>query len=166
MSEELVPTGSILEIDEYNLEREWAKQPKLYFRWAREAARSRSLMDEAKAQLEIARAEVDSGVRADPEGNGIEGKVTEKMVEAVVVQSVVYIKAVRHLGKAKYRYEIVSALVSALEQRKSALEYLVKLRLSEYYSEPRAPRESREAVEEMQKDRAFQPRRRREEDAE
>lgn len=152
--------GSVLEIDEYDLEKEWTKQPKLFFRWAGEAAAARLAVDEAKAALEIVRAEIDSEVRSDPEGHGIDGKVTEKMVEAVVVQSAVCILAVRKSQKAKHRYDIVSALVSALEQRKSALEYLVRLRLSDYFSEPRAPKEHREELEEMQKDRAFRPRRR------
>ncbi len=151
--------GSVLEIDEYNLEKEWTKQPKLFFRWACEAANARQEVDEAKAALEITRAEVDSEVRADPEGYGIDGKVTEKMVEVVVIQSAVCIAAVRKSQKAKHQYDVVSALVSALEQRKSALEYLVRLRLSDYYSEPRAPKEHREELEEMQKDRAFRPRR-------
>ena len=161
-SENQEPTGSILEIDVYNLEREWAKQPGLMFRWAKEAADCKLAVDESKAALEITRAEVDSEVRADPEGNGIEGKITEKMVEAVVVQSVVCIGAVRKLAKAKHRYDIMSALVSALEQRRSALENLVRLHLSNYYSEPRAPKESWEAFEEMKKDRVFRPRRRKE----
>lgn len=149
----------VLEIDEHNLEREWTRQPKLFFRWAREAADARLTVDEAKAALEIVRAEVDSEVRSDPEGHGIDGKVTEKMVEAVVVQATVCIAAVRKLAKAKHRYDVLCALVSALEQRKSALEYLVRLRLSDYYSEPRVPKESREGMEEMQKDRAFRVRR-------
>jgi len=161
-AESAKPTESILEIDEYNLEREWTKQPKLFFRWAREAANARHVMDEIKAALEIVRAEVDSEVRSDPEGHGIDGKVTEKMVEAAVVQSSIYITAVRKLQKVKHRYDIVSALVLALEQRKSALEYLVRLRLSDYYSEPRVPKEHREEVEEIQKDRAFGQRRGRE----
>jgi len=155
---------SILEIDEHNLEREWTRQPTLYFRWAQQAADARLAMDEAKATVEIARAEVDSEVRADPERFGINGKLTEKAVEATISQSTACIGAVRRFGKAKHRYDIMSALVSALEQRKSALENLVRLHLANYYSEPRTPKEHREELEEMQKDRAFRPRPRRRKD--
>lgn len=152
---------SVLEIDEFNLEREWTRQPKLYFLWARETAEARLAMDEAKADAELARAEADSAVRDDPVGHGINGKVTEKMVEAAVLQSAGHVGAVRKLARAKHRYEIMSALVSALEQRKSALENLVRLYLANYYAEPRA-REHEEELEEIQKDRAFRPARRKE----
>jgi len=156
--------GSILEIDEYNLEQEWSRQPKLFFEWAKKAADSRLKMDEAKTAVEITRAEVDSEVRANPARFGIEGRITEKVVEAAVCQSSRYAGAVRKLGVAKHRYDVLSALVSALEQRKSALENLVRLYLSNYYSEPKAPKDCKEELEEMQKDRAFRPRRRREDD--
>ena len=161
-SEKVVPTGSILEIDEHNLEGEWTKQPKLFWRWAGEAANARHEVDKMKAALEIARTEIDLEVRSGPEKFGIEGKLTENVVKAIVVQSSVYISAERKVLKAKHRHDIVSALVSALEQRKSALENLVRLYLSSYYAEPKTPKDSQEGLEEMQKDRAFKPRRRRE----
>jgi len=162
MSEDAKSVESVLEIDEHNLDREWTRQPKLYFRWAEQAADARLAMDEAKAAVEVARAVVDSEIRADPERYGIEGKVTEKAVEASVSRSAACVGAVRKFGRAKHRYEIMTALVSALEQRKSALENLVRLHLANYYSEPLAPKEHREELEEMQKDRAFHPRRKRE----
>jgi len=153
---------SVVEIDENNLDREWIRQPSLYFRWARRAADARFRLDEAKAAVDVTRAEVDSEVRADPERFNIDGKLTEKMVEAEVVQHIRTVRVVKQLASAKYEYEVLSALVGALDQRRAALENLVRLRLSSYYAEPRAPEGKREEVEEMQKDAAFRPRRRRE----
>jgi len=164
MSEAKRPGESVVEIDENNLDREWTRQPSLYFRWARRAADARFKMDEAKAAVDVTRAEVDSEVRAEPEKFGIDGKVTEKMVEAAVMQHVRTVRVVKQLAQAKYEYEVLSALVGALDQRKSALENLVRLHLSSYYAEPRAPEGKREEVEEMQKDAAFRPRRRRGDD--
>jgi len=162
VNENAKPTESVLEIDEYNLEREWSRQPKLYFQWAKEAADVRLEMDEAKAAVEMARAEVSSLVRAAPETFGVDGKLTEKAIDVIVSQHVVCIGAVRKFGRARHRYEIMSALVSALEQRKSALENLVRLHLANYYSDPRTPKAEQGKLEEMQKDHAFRPRRRKE----
>lgn len=155
---------SILEIDEFNLEKEWTRQPKLFFEWAKTAADARLAMDEAKAAVEVAKAEADSEVRANPQRYGIDGKMTERMVEAAVVQMDTYVEALKKYGEARNRYEVLSALVSALEQRKTALENLVKLHLASYYSEPRAPKDCEDGLEEMKKNRVFRPRRREEDD--
>ena len=160
MSENAKSTVSVLEIDEHNLEREWTRKPTVYFQWAKEAANARLEMDEAKAAVEMARAEVSSLVRAAPETFGVDGKLTEKAIDVIVSQHVVCIGAVRKFGRARHRYEIMSAL--ALEQRKSALENLVRLHLANYYSEPRTPKDEQGKLEEMQKDHAFRPRRRKE----
>lgn len=157
------PDRSVLEIDVNNLEVEWAKQPDLYFHWAEQAAMARLDVDEDKAAVDVTRAEVDTIVRAEPEKFGIE-KMTEKTVEAAIMTSALYVRAVARLNKARFRYQVLSALVSALEQRKSALENEVRLRLANYYSEPRVPEGHKEEFGEMQKDRAFHPRRRKKSD--
>jgi len=143
--------GSCLDIDEFNLDQAWVKQPRLYFTWAKKAADARRDMDQLKADLEVTRAEIDSDVRRDPNSFGIETKITEKVVEAVVAQDVRCVGVLKRMREAKHRFDVVSAVVASLDQRKSALEQLVRLRLADYYSEPRAPKDKREEMEEVVK---------------
>ena len=155
------PDTSIMEPDKNNLDEEWVKQPKLFTDWAIEAAAARLDYDEAKADVDVVRADISLDVRTNPEKYDIE-KITEKAIDAAIVLDAAYVKAMHKLRKAKHRFEVASALVSGLEQRKSSLENLVKLRLANYFAEPQAPKECREEMEEMKKDRAFHPRRRKE----
>lgn len=145
-------SDSFLDIDQYNLDREWIGQPKLYGHWARKAADARLKMDEAKANLELVQAELDLEVRSNPEKFDV-AKVTENTVKAAILQDVRYVGALRKTNEARHDYEVACAAVSALDHRKKALEKLVELHLASYYAEPRAPRGRKEEVEEMTKQR-------------
>lgn len=140
-----------LKIDKLALDDEWVRQPSLYFSWAERAAKARRDWDEAKSSLEVVTAELDDKVRSNP-GLYCDGKLTEKVVEKSIVREKEYLEAVASVNKAKHRYEIASAVVSALEHKKAALGKLVDLFLASYYAEPKSRRrDSNEEMEEMSK---------------
>ena len=143
--------GSFLTIDENRLDEEWLGQPKLYFEWAKKAADARRDFDDAKNGLEVVKSEVSLEVRSDPEKFGVGTKLTEKIVDAVIMDDVRVAAAMQKVNDARHVFEIMAGAVSALDNRKTALVKLVDLRLSDYFSEPRASKESREGVEEMTK---------------
>lgn len=155
---------SFFEIDEHNLDREWVKQPSLYFTWARKLADARQDLDEAKAKVDVTKAEVSRAIRDDPEDHGLE-KVTEAAVTAAIPEHPDMIRAVKELSKARHKVDVYQAAVNALDHRKRALEKLVDLHGQNYFSTPRAPdAESAEALEEAGKQHARRRGRRRDRD--
>jgi hypothetical protein len=149
---------SVLEIDEFALEKEWLRQSKLYFEWAERVAKAKKDLDIHKNRLEVVKAEVSLAVRQFPKNHGIEVKPTEKLIEAVVVTDEQVTSALQTVAKIRHRCEVASAMVGALDHKKTALSKLVDLFLASYYAEPRT-KANRESVEEMKKNRAFKPKR-------
>lgn len=129
-----------LRIDRYNLEEELVRQPQLYMEWALKAARASVEKEDAKRDVDIARAEVDKKVRANPEEYGIpEGKVTDKAIKLTVERHPKvkrYFK--RYLRKSK-QDKILSDAKKAFEQRKRMLGDLVSLNIQLHFAEPRTP---------------------------
>lgn len=150
---------SFLEIDEGALDREWVRQPKLYFKFAMRLALARSEFDEAKADFELVKADLDSAIRDDPTEYGLK-KLTEPGVVAAMPRQGQYIKALQDINEKRRAQGILEAAVTALEHKKRALEKLVDLHGQEYFSTPRAPANSREAVDNMEKQAARTKRRR------
>lgn len=137
-------------VDENELDDEWVQQSRLYHRYAVLVADARRAMDESKNQLELEKADVDKSVRENPADYGLE-KLTEAMIGQAVTRSHSVQNAQKALIDARHEYEVMQAAVAALDHKKSALENLVKLRLADYYSEPKAKDVSREAVDQMEK---------------
>jgi hypothetical protein len=125
-----------LDIDENMLDREWVKQPKLFFNWARKLAGARLRLDEAKADLDLVRADLDRDIRANPKKYNLV-KVTEDAVKNCIVTLDEYLEALRMVNKNKHQVDIYDAAVKALDHKKRALEKLVDLHGQNYFSSPR-----------------------------
>jgi hypothetical protein len=129
--------ASFLEIDQHALDEEWVNQPELFYRYAAEKAQADREVDEAKAELDITRAELDEKIREDPSEYGI-NKLSNPAVERALSRCKSYQQAVEALADAKYKAAILDAAVKALDQRKYALQSLVSLHGQNYFSTPRA----------------------------
>lgn len=144
------PNPALLDIDLYHLETEWQEQPKLFNEWAQELAQARSDVNHAKQQLEYVEAELRNAIRIDPEAYGL-AKATDKPVaDAVVIQDA-YQTAYTQYNAARHKQGQLEAMVSALDQRKKALENEVSLFGQQYFALPRGPREGRERMEQAGK---------------
>lgn len=141
---------SFIDIDSTSLDREWVKQPRLYFKYSQMLADANRDFDSAKAELDVVRAELDTSIRSDPERYGLE-KVTENSIASCIPIQDEYQEAMRRLVKARHARDVVQAAVNALDHKKKALEKLVDLHLSSYYATPRASSNSREAVEDIER---------------
>jgi|GEM_PF-2091359 len=137
----------ILDIDPNLLDKEWINQPRFFMRYALQAADARRRYEEAKANLKIVAAEQDQQVRMRAAAN--EEKTTEASISAQVIRNSKYWEAEQAVFDAKYHMDVMDAAVEALRHRKDALENLVRLRLSEYYSEPRATSDNRGMIDDM-----------------
>lgn len=162
----------IVDVDKNRLDDEWLGQPKLYFHWGVQFEDAKADLDDAerefsvaKSEFELVKAEVDLNIRCNPENykelpnEAVEkGKVTEKMVAAVLLMQPEYTDAQeeffafqKSIDIAKHRVGVLQIAVKSLEQRKSSLENLVYLHGQKYFATPQAPEGSREAMEEVEK---------------
>lgn len=141
---------SFIEIDEFNLEKEWVGQPALYLKYAEKAAKARLNLDEADSELELVTADLDKAIRGDPEKYGLE-KITESGIKITVPLQDEYQEALKAVNEARYELGIVQAAVNALDHRKRALEKLVDLWQGSYFSEPKSQGDAKEAMEEATK---------------
>jgi len=140
-----------IEIDETSLDIEWLEQPKLFMQYSRHLADMRRRADETKQTLDIVRAEIDRDAREDPEKFQITGKVTEGAITSAVLTNDKYKKAYQDFLDAKYEMDMALSAVRAFEQRKDALENLVRLHGQEYFAGPRVPRDLHEEKEKRRK---------------
>ena len=125
-----------LEIDRFNLDREWTNQPVLYMEYSEKAAEARKRMDEAREHLDVVKAELDKKIRKNPEDFGL-SKITESAVVNTILLQPEYSGANDIYLEARHNYDVLSSLVRAFDHRKSALENLVRLHVAGYYSEPK-----------------------------
>jgi len=129
-----------INIDETALDVEWLEQPHLMFQYCKHAAETKRWLDLAKEKLEVEKAKLGKDVRAHPENYGVE-KVTESSVQDAVLMSKSHQNAAAEFADARYENEIAVGVLRSLDQRKTALENLVKLQGMSYFASPSVPRD-------------------------
>lgn len=137
-------------IDPDSLDVEWMEQPRLMIKYSRHAAQMRKALDEAKQNLDIAKAEADKSLRNHPEKYGL-SKVTDTAVANQILIHPKYKEAYSEYLDAKYESDMAISAVVAFEQRKSALENLVRLHGQQYFAGPSLPRDLSKEWEQKQK---------------
>jgi hypothetical protein len=142
--------ASFLEIDQDSLDEEWMSQPELFFKYSTKEARYEKELDEAKSEFDVVKAELDKRLRANPDKYGIK-RISENAIEHAMIREAKFQDAEQAVHDAKYKYNIARAARIALDQRKFALESLVKLHGMNYFSNPRADESSKDAVEEIER---------------
>lgn len=144
-----MPPDLRLEIDVHKLDQEWQGHAEQAESWSRYAARCRFDLDDKKGELEVANidqkrraAEAYEEIRGDPE-SFFAGKPTEAAIANAVVlhpinkpQSAVE-DARKVVMGARYSLDVAEGTVSALKDRKHALQALVELHLAGYLGGPK-----------------------------
>jgi len=145
---------SDVEISPDQLDVEWCKQASLFGKYCVEQAAFRDTADRLKEKLEVNDAGLGLKIRSNPSLFGLE-KVTEGSVQAVILLDKEHTKLSDELAAARYQLEVMSAAVRALDQKKSALENLVRLQGQNYFAGPSVPREiGKEWVKETERSSA------------
>ena len=139
-----------LEPDKDDLVGEWTKQPGYFYEYAVRLADSRKAYAEVKAELDLVEADIDMDIREDPAKYGI-AKVTEALISNTIKRQKDYRDKQKALIQAKHTMDELDAAVRALEHKKAAIEGLVTLRMAEYYSEPKIPKDHREATQDRER---------------
>jgi len=136
------------------LDVEWTRQAQTFFKYAELTAKARDKMDRIKETLDVKDAQLGLKIRSNPAAHGLE-KVTEASVQALLLIDKDRMLTSENLASAKYELEILIAAVRALDQKKAALENLVRLQGQNYFAGPEAPRNiGKEWVKEVERDRA------------
>jgi len=129
-------------IDRMALDVEWETQHELFRHYASKLAEEQVNLDGWKDHLERTRAELDKEIR---KGYDVAGKkCTEAMVTADILLHPDYQSAQAGMRECQSEFLQLKADVSALEQRKVALENLVRLFGQEYYAQPSLTDKERE----------------------
>jgi hypothetical protein len=97
-------------------------------------------MDHAKEDLDVVKAQLDRDIRAFPDNYGL-GKLTETIVSNTIIIQPEYKDAIDQFLNAKYEYDMAMAAVRAIDQKKTALENLVRLHGQQYFAGPSVPRD-------------------------
>jgi hypothetical protein len=127
-------------IDEQALDVEWLQQADLMRKYASHAAATKRYMDELKERIDVEKARLDLEIRKDPAKYGIE-KVTESVVQSAILVQPEYKDLQEKYREARYENDIANAAVRAIDQKKTALENLVRLLTANYFAGPATPRD-------------------------
>jgi len=126
-----------LAIDTDALDVEWLMQPQLYMKWAELYVDAEMLYDKAKEKLEYVRAVLDNRVRSNPViFTKSDKKPTEAQISGIVITDDEYIEASASYITAKRAFKNLGMALKAFEQRKNALENLVRLHGQSYFASP------------------------------
>lgn len=127
-----------IRIDGEALDKEWLNQPSLMMKYAKHAANKRKILEETKQNLDIAKAEADQKIRKHPERYKLE-KTTDAIVANAILNEEGYKQAYSDYLDAKFESDMAQGAVNSFEQRKSALENLVRLYGQQYFAGPKMP---------------------------
>ena len=141
-----------LSINPMELDIEWIQQPRKYRYWSELLAEAKRELDRAKAEVPIVHSKLAMQIRKNPTAFSIE-KVTESTVEAAINVHADFIEITNRVIDLRYNVDILSSAVTAFEQRKTALENLVKLLGQQYFAAPTVPREfTKETLKKLEED--------------
>lgn len=125
-------------IDEDALDMECLEQAALMAKYSRLLAEAQQERDLAKEALELSKAEIDKKIRKSPEKYGIE-KITESVITNTILLDGYFQDMSSTYHDANFEFNVLKGVVSAIEQRKSMLEGLVKLHGQNYFAGPSIP---------------------------
>jgi response regulator RpfG family c-di-GMP phosphodiesterase len=126
-------------VDESHLAEEWIIHPQRVYEYAQLAADTRALFDELKRKDEVVRAELSLSVRRNPELYGL-AKITEGLVDSIVTTDPAVQKSSQDIIACKHKLDLAMAAVTAMENKKKALECIVQLHATSYFANPRNPK--------------------------
>jgi len=135
-------------IDKLNLDMECIRQAELYKEYSDNLASAVFNRDKCKEELAVLKAEVDSEIRADPSEYGFESaRPTEAAILNTVIQDSRVVKKTEEFLELSHQVNILTGSKGAMEQKKTALELIVKLYVSGYWADPHVSKTDGEQFE-------------------
>jgi hypothetical protein len=129
-----------VKIDPDALDVEWLGQPELMRKYAKHAADTKRVLDETKERLDVRKAQIEMDIRRNPDDYKL-AKPTEAAIQSTILLQEDYQNLVKEYQEARYENEIAISAVRAIDQKKTALENLVRLLNASYFAGPQTPRD-------------------------
>lgn len=140
-----------MKIEPDELDLELIGQPVLMVKYSAKLSEAKERRDLMKEELDLTRAQCDRDIREEPGKFGLE-KITETAVSNIILTLDDFKDAQEQLRRVNYDVNVLQGVVNAIEQRKSALENLVRLLGQNYFAGPSIPRNLQEETELKQKE--------------
>jgi len=133
---------SDLAIDPNSLDLEWTHQPQLFMEYAEMLAVAEKHVRSMEENVKRVRSDLVKRILLNPgKYLGVDVKISDPKIEACYRTHSEHVDAKEKLSDAMYDESILRNAVSALRQRKDALQELVRLAGQEYFAGPTVPRE-------------------------
>jgi len=131
-----------IEINKYRLDEEFVQQASLYLKYSTSACKAKRDMDIAKEELDILESTLRKDIKTNPQmfvdmGKSKKGLTNDDVIGIIKTQES-WQEASHKLIEIKYKNEKLWGAVRAFEQRRSSLDNLVKLSISNYYATPQS----------------------------
>lgn len=142
MPSEVANYDQDVEIDESILDVMWIEQPRLMLRYSRIAAHAHQVMDLAEERVNFVKSRLSRDIRSDPAAFDVtpgQRGITEEQVKAAIRLNEEYRAATRAFITAKYEFDVALGASRAFDQRRAALENLVRLHGQQYFAGPAVP---------------------------
>lgn len=147
MSENELNYEEEIEIDPQALDVEWLDQPRRFLKYSRHEAETKRKLALAHENLKVIRSQLIK------EAQEVLAKATAPTIEAYYRDHQKHIEAKQQFIDAEYEANIASSAVFAFQQRKMALENLVRLGGMDYFARPTEPRDLPVEVDRFKKAR-------------
>jgi hypothetical protein len=139
-------------IDETALDVEWLQQASLLMKYCRHEALCQKKFEQAEANYQITKAELDRDVRENPKKFDLL-KETEGAINAAIRATDEYRDAKVQVTETQYEWNMAKSAVRSLYAKKDALENLVRLHGQQYFAGPSVPRNLDKEWEEKQRNK-------------
>jgi len=126
---------SMIDIDKTRLDDECENQPRKVWVYGKEYAKAIRKLSEAKAEMKVVEADLDSMIREDPEDYGLT-KTTEPGIKKAVLRSREYQEAQEKVHDCEYNVNMLEAANRTLDHRRSSLTMLNGQDERNYFSRP------------------------------
>ncbi|RLD78262.1 MAG: hypothetical protein DRJ07_13455 [Bacteroidetes bacterium] len=126
-----------IRINEHDLESEWINQPSLMMQYNELYAVAVFERDSLKVKLDYTAAKLDSEIRKDYSKFGFESKPTEAAIKSAILFQKQYVRTMKKTLLAAKQANLMAGVRTSMDHRKKALENLVTLKVTGFYSEPR-----------------------------
>ena len=142
-----------VEVDSDELDVEWKRHPQVSLKYGKYVVGLRNKYERLKLRRDDIKADLTIRIQNDPKSLIGKEKPTIKDIDAFIVNSDEHKEVENEILDCHEELGYAEVARRALEDKKSALENLVKLHGQDYFSVPRAVGISSEKVEEMSDER-------------
>jgi hypothetical protein len=142
-----------LHLDRDELDIDWEAHPMRSFGYSLAVAEAKRVLDDLKREHRLLVAETYLDVKKNPEDYDLPDKPTVDQVKSAAESDEQCEDMYRKVINAQYELNVLQGALKALDDKKSAMENLVRLHGQSYFSTPQTDQEGGETLSDMKRDR-------------